>query len=231
LLDGAIWATNVVAPGTGPTGQTRIFTDATDKRLHDKNDLGVIGTTVVADTGATHQYLTAVSAAGVISKARPNCANLSDSTVYCNDAVGQLSATATNDSAASGKVGEYVSSTVVSGSAVSLTTATAANVTSISLGAGDWDVCMAISFIPTSTTLMSLYEGSMSTTTATRDTAPGKFVQEGKSAAVNPAPNPTMHMCDRFLLSGTTTVFMVAFANFTVSTLSAYGKIQARRRR
>jgi len=51
--------------------------DTTDLRLHDKNSAGVIGTTVVADTGAANNFITAISAAGVISKAQPSIANLS----------------------------------------------------------------------------------------------------------------------------------------------------------
>jgi hypothetical protein len=55
-------------------------------------------------------------------------------------AAGQLPGTATNDSAAAGDVGEYVSSVIATGSATSFTTATAKNITSISPTAGDWDV-------------------------------------------------------------------------------------------
>src|SRR2546430_8219247 len=50
-------------------------------RLHDKNASGIIGTTVVADTGASHNSLTAVSVAGAISKAQPTFADLAAGTV------------------------------------------------------------------------------------------------------------------------------------------------------
>lgn len=75
---------NSAAPSTPAAGKDQVWTDSTDKRLHDKNDAGTVGTTVVADTGATNNFLTAISAAGAISKARPACANLSDASVFCN---------------------------------------------------------------------------------------------------------------------------------------------------
>lgn len=74
---GSILATNIAAPGSPASGKDYWFTDSTDKRFHDKNDAGTIGTTVVADTGAANNFLTAISVAGVISKARPSFTNLS----------------------------------------------------------------------------------------------------------------------------------------------------------
>jgi predicted nucleic acid-binding protein len=66
--------------------------------------------------------------------------------------VGQAPATQTNDSAAAGKVGEFITSNIVVGSAVALTTGTAANVTSVSLTAGDWDVCGEVDLSTAATT-------------------------------------------------------------------------------
>jgi hypothetical protein len=76
-LAGTLLGTNTTAPGTPSAGKVRVWTDTTDKRLHEKNDAGVTGTTVVADTGASNNFLTAISAAGVISKAQPAFSNLS----------------------------------------------------------------------------------------------------------------------------------------------------------
>jgi hypothetical protein len=147
---------------------------------------------------------------------------------------GQVAGTATNDNASAGDIGEYVSSTIGSGSAISLTNATAANVTSISLTAGDWDVWANPVFTGNSTTTVTALIGSLSTTTATLNSTPGQrsdmgfnnfavFADDGfESIPVGPA---------RFSLSATTTIFLVAQSNFSVSTASAYGIIQARRRR
>jgi hypothetical protein len=76
---GANAHTNVAAPSSPAAGKVSVYTDSTDLRLHDKNASGVIGTTVVADTGASNNFLTAISAAGAISKAQPAFTNLSGS--------------------------------------------------------------------------------------------------------------------------------------------------------
>lgn len=52
-------------------------------RLNDIYSDGTIGSTVVADVGAANNFLTGISG-GVITKARPTCANLSDSAAGCS---------------------------------------------------------------------------------------------------------------------------------------------------
>ena len=74
---GSIVQTNIAAPASPAAGKVAIFADSTDLRFHDKNASGVIGTTVVADTGASNNFLTAISAAGAISKAQPAFTNIS----------------------------------------------------------------------------------------------------------------------------------------------------------
>ncbi len=75
---GSIIFADIAAPSSPSAAHLAIFGDSTDLRFHDKNAAGTIGTTVVADTGASNNFLTAVSVAGVISKAQPAIANLSD---------------------------------------------------------------------------------------------------------------------------------------------------------
>jgi hypothetical protein len=173
---------------------------------------GPIGSTS-ASTGA----FTTVSATGLISP---------------TSTVG-IKGTITNDNAQAGSVGEYISSTVLTGSAVSLTTATSANITSISLTAGDWDVSGAISFNMAASTSVQQYQVAVSTTSATLPTTPPWARQ---NLNVNPyAPGAiSAHIAAgivRMSLSGTTTVYLVAQSSFTVSTMSAYGFIAARRMR
>lgn len=72
IVDGyMLWndAATASAPAAG-FGWT--WFDSTDQRLHDRNNAGTIGTTVVADTGAANNYISAISAAGVITKSQPN---------------------------------------------------------------------------------------------------------------------------------------------------------------
>lgn len=78
-MAGSLLATNIVAPGTPAAGKTSIYVDSTTKRLSSKNDAGTVAIDVVPDTGASNNFLTAISAAGVISKAQPSFSNLSGS--------------------------------------------------------------------------------------------------------------------------------------------------------
>jgi hypothetical protein len=146
--------------------------------------------------------------------------------------------TATNNNAAAGQVGEFVTATVAAGSAVALTTATGANVTSISLTAGDWEVDGQVDFSPAATTSVTQYNASCSLTSATlAPQAGGSGLGTDATFTINQAAQvpvstfmaPTITV--RLSIAATTTVFLVAQAVFTVSTLSAYGTIRARRAR
>lgn len=135
--------------------------------------------------------------------------------------------TTTNDDAAAGDIGEYISSTVASASAVALTTSTAANVTSISLTAGDWDVSTQ-GYYTVSVSASDIRVG-ISTTSATFPS----FAAGAGSQSIISGPNFSTTALGngpfRISLSGTTTVFMVVFATFGAGTVSAHGTIRARR--
>jgi microcystin-dependent protein len=146
-----------------------------------------------------------------------------------------LIGTATGGDAAAGSVGEYVVSRVRTQFAVDLTSETAANVTSISLTAGDWDVCGQIAFLFAETTTIGRIEASLTRTSGTRvdnydDTQTvtridwQSFVPGQTSLAI---PCITARMS----ISEATTVYLLALSNFTVSTVSACGFISARRMR
>jgi len=76
---GTINHKNLSAPSTPSSGRTLIWTDSTSKIFCAKNDAGILSCTVIADSGAAHNFLTAISAAGVISKAQPSFSDLSGS--------------------------------------------------------------------------------------------------------------------------------------------------------
>lgn len=147
---------------------------------------------------------------------------------------GQVPGTTTNDDAAAGNVGQYVTANVAAGSAVSLTTNTAANVTSISLTSGDWDVVGAVWFTGAGNTIAQTLYGAVSQTSATLPTRGGadSFRVTYGSTGLN-----LFNLTDagflvgptRISLSTTTTVFLVAQAVFTTNTAAAYGQIRARR--
>lgn len=147
-----------------------------------------------------------------------------------NPSTNGLTGTATNDNAGSGTVGEVISSQIVQGSAVSLTAGTPLNVTSISLTAGDWDLYGNIQFLPSGSTAVTVIYGGISTTTNTLPDTSLYGSWSGASAVVpgligvTPASQPIK-------LATTTTIYLVAQASFTVSTLGAFGYLYARRRR
>jgi hypothetical protein len=141
--------------------------------------------------------------------------------------------TTTNDSASAGQIGQIISSSVAQASPVALTTGTSANVTSISLTAGDWDVTGHVGFIPAATTSVTTMLGSVTLVSAVADVTPGWGVVHRQAALVTGALGFQLGGAGpvRISIASTTTVYLVANAQFTVSTMEAYGAIRARRMR
>ena len=154
-----------------------------------------------------------------------------------------ITGTPTNDNAPAGFLGEYIASTIPTGSAVSLTTATPANIASIALTSGDWDVDCQVEFTPAASTSVTQSNAAMSLTSATLSTQPGGTVG---IATLGPEPIMTINQAAAVPAAGyalapttvrvtvaqsnnTATVFLVAQATFTVSTMAAFGSIRARR--
>ena len=158
---------------------------------------------------------------------------LSAAALGANTDITSLAGTATNDNAAAGKIGEIISSAVVVGSAVSLSTATGANITSISLTAGDWDVRACAGFHGSGTTVFFSTRAGINTTTATLPLASaGGLVVKGEAAGVVYSYDQVLGVPTvRVSVGSTTTVYLVAYSDFTTSTMVAYGFIEARRAR
>lgn len=165
-------------------------------------------------------------------------ATLQDSPLLIADVTGALSrsgnggipvqATNTNDSAASGYVGEYISAT---GAAVALTSGTASNVCSISLTAGDWDVTGSVihNFAPT--TNYTIRDFSISTTSGATNTSVGSYMLERLGTGQVPGATIGGETVGpvRFSITTPTTVYLTGRAFFTVSTVVADGVLRARR--
>ena len=144
----------------------------------------------------------------------------------------QLVGTTTNDSAAAGDVGEYMSSYVASGSAVGLTTLTPAAVASISLTAGDWDVWGQVQFMGGTSTTVNFLQGGISSTSAGITSSWISSVIGSNGTLFNYDSDVDMPIISqRVSVAGTTIYYLNAQANFGTSTCSAYGGIYARRRR
>jgi hypothetical protein len=173
----------------------------------------VAGDATFADTGA----LTVTKTNGVAFGAAATAA------------AGQLPATATNDNAGTGKLGEYVSASVSSGSPINLTSLANSNLTSISLTPGDWDVVCDAVFAGTATSITYLAAG-ISTTSATFNFSGGFYSLHAGFGGSILGDGPTEKAGPiRISISATTTVYGVVAAQFSGGTATAYGLLQARR--
>lgn len=141
-------------------------------------------------------------------------------------------ATTTNDGASTGQVGEFRANQAGS---VSLTNTVSGNITSlVSLPAGDWDVYGNVQFVPAGSTTISVVGCAISTVSATMPATP--IVALGalqllNASFVTGAPQALVTGTARLSLATATTVFLVALADFGVSTMVANGYIGARRAR
>jgi hypothetical protein len=144
--------------------------------------------------------------------------------------------TNTNDSAAAGNIGEYISSTIASASGTNLTSGTAANVTSITLTAGDWDVRADAYFLQSTAGIMTGMASGISAASATLPslTNGSEGVAQLAFTPTSTANRLTLTLAispTRLSLAATTTVYLVSGADFASGTVTAYGTIAARRMR
>jgi hypothetical protein len=127
-------------------------------------------------------------------------------------------------------IGQYIEGVVLSGSAVALVSGTAKTINSILLPAGDWDVDALTYFLPAATTSVTRYVASISATTDTFDLTPGRFTDITIPATVSGGNAFTSSIPSyRIRQFSTSTLFLVAQATFTISTMSAYSILRARR--
>lgn len=139
----------------------------------------------------------------------------------------KITGTNTNDSAAAGYIGEVIS---LGATGVALTSGVNANILSVSLTPGDWDVFGNVLYSPAATTSVTNFTASINTTSATL----GPAVTRMAYACPAFVPNAFMGWpvpFSRISLAALTTVYLVAQATFTVSTMTGAGSIFARRSR
>src|SRR5260221_2308651 len=133
----------------------------------------------------------------------------------------------TNGSVSAGYVGEFVSSYKASGSPVALSTNTPANMTSISLTAGDWDVEGNVNFSLTGATTTA-FQAGLSSTSATLPTDGSECYSAVVTTILTDTETIELTL-KRFSLSGTTTIYAVATATFSVGSIGVFGGLTARR--
>jgi len=144
--------------------------------------------------------------------------------------------TTTNDNAAAGNIGEFISSSIPLGSAVNLTSASAQDITSVTLTAGDWDCWGNLAFHPAASTVTLLLQGWISTTSATAPTHPNggaEFRNAAGSGGFLSTSDAYVYPVGfmRLSLASTTTVYLSVTSSFTTSTLVGYGFLGCRRAR
>lgn len=133
--------------------------------------------------------------------------------------------TTTNNDAAAGSVGEFISSIILQASAISISNGVNANITSISLTAGDWDVFGNFYALP-SATFSSVVGWSNSVSATLPDAAYRCTVGMSSSTLASLALSIPYR---RYSLSGTTTIYLSVQAAFGSGTATAWGGISARR--
>ena len=135
----------------------------------------------------------------------------------------------TNSNAAAGNVGEKLSSVTLTGAAVSLTTTATANIDSVSLTAGDWELSGQVAFNLSGATATDMKWG-YSTTSATLGADTTYNELPASYAGVTSTLKNNIPQ-GRISVSGTTKVYLIAQATFTVGTVAGFGTIRARRMR
>ena len=141
--------------------------------------------------------------------------------------------TTTNDNAAAGSVGEYISAALPRANSITLTSSQPTSIVSILLSSGDWDVWGAmqnlfitghdLSAVVCGTSLVSNTFDTITTGYVTSQTIQGLGAGNNANAQLS-AP------MRRLSISTTTTIYLTVQLNFTGS-MGAYGFIAARRAR
>jgi len=140
--------------------------------------------------------------------------------------------------ASANTVGYVLTSSVNVGAAVSLTSATPKNIiASLVIPAGSWWISAAVGFIPAATTSVTAFIAAVSTTSATIPPNNTELVTDGAgqihSHISYPASVPGTNNIDitipsyPLFTSVPVTVYLVAQATFTVSTMTGFGVINA----
>lgn len=138
--------------------------------------------------------------------------------------------TNTNDSAAAGEIGEYVESAVASVNAP--TSGQYGDLTSISLTAGDWDVC-ALAVCSLNGATMTATDGPrLGISTTSGNSSTGLAWGDTLHQSLNPTTGVSTGLTiatKRVTLSGTTTYYLKMLAAYSAGTPVFSGRISARR--
>lgn len=193
---------------------TNITTASNTQTLTNKTLTGAVMNGTVGATTPSTVAATTISATGAITPSQ----------------TAGIVGTTTNNNANAGSVGEYLNQITASGSAVALTTATQHNIATITLTAGDWDVGGTICFSFGAGTTIAWTRSCVNNSSAS-------ITQDYKTTSITtPITGGTIDTSfavptTRWSVSTTTQIWLVTQTSFSVSTLSGYGNLWARRAR
>lgn len=164
-------------------------------------------------TGDNHVLVTNGSGVPSLSSTLPSALNIPQPNIV---------GVTTNSNAASGSVGEFISSVITSPVSFPLGST---DLTSISLTAGDWDVYGNITFSPT-----IALGAAHCWTSATSATFPGDQLANNLQTITNAISNIGLSApFQRYSLATTTTIYLTGDVGFASGTCSGVGGIYARR--
>lgn len=190
-------------------------------------------TSTIAGLATANNGILVTSSGGVPSISNTVGAGLTMPSITFNTTSGIIGTT-TNNNAAAGSVGEFMTNNLPVGTPLGLTTGTATDVISLALTAGDWDVWGNVGFTGNASTLVQDLLGWSSSSSATIPSANNyaNVVYGATGVAIFAQSSPVFNVpVIRYSLSAPTTVYLTVYTDFSISTLSAFGVINARRRR
>lgn len=189
----------------------------------------LITSSAITITGTADQ-ITASAPTGAVTLSLPqDIATTSDVTfgsVAFSPTTKGIVGTATNNNAAAGFVGEYVSNVIATGAAVNIPTITATNLTSILLQAGDWEVWGNI-FCRASGSNLTEFAAWISLVSATAPDGSLINIINSSSLLANSIGMNAPYF--RAKLSGSATIYLSGYAVFGAGTAAISGGIYANR--
>jgi|SRR6267154_855954 len=195
----------------------------------------LIGSGVSSITGTANQVIVS-SPTGNVTLSLPQSiattSNVTFGSLAFSPTTKGIVGTPTNNDAAAGFVGEFISSVVLIGAAVAMTSNDATTITSIALTAGDWDVWGTLWTAPAAGTVTTTVTVGVSQTLATFETTPaiGASLQEISGISSSAPSNIVLAApSTRISLAAPATVYLIGLAIFSVSTMAGYGSLLARR--
>lgn len=194
---------------------------------------GATALTNLTVAGTANQVVVTPSGSTITLSTPQNIGTGSSPTFATLTLTAGLVGTATNDDAAAGKVGEYLSvSSPTGGTATPGSTDAFVNITSMSLTAGDWDVWGTARFDTGGAFVGTRYDIGISLSSAAADsTSSGGYIRD--YIAINGAFIRLLNTgVRRISLSGTVTVYLVGsltYGTLGVTTWGSNSILMARR--